>query len=92
MDNKVVTEYYSVVIHRVDSIGLLDILNRTTANEIIILFVAIFLRFHTKFSWKKNEQKSLLFINDNQSNNNFKLKPSQIININCDVSIQLFIS
>ena len=37
MDNKIVTEYYSVVVHRVDSIGLLDILDRTTANEIIIL-------------------------------------------------------
>ena len=37
MDNKIVTEYYSVVLHRVDSTGLLDILDKTNANEIIIL-------------------------------------------------------
>lgn len=37
MDNKNITEYYSVVTDRVDKIGLLNILNNTTANNIVIL-------------------------------------------------------
>jgi hypothetical protein len=37
MGNETITEYYSVVIHRLDRVGLLDILNNTTANEVVIL-------------------------------------------------------
>jgi hypothetical protein len=37
MDNQTIREYYSVVIHRVDRVGLLEILDKTIANEVIIL-------------------------------------------------------
>lgn len=37
MDNQTIKEYYSVVIHNVNSTGLLDILDNTKANEVVIL-------------------------------------------------------
>jgi hypothetical protein len=36
MDNKAMTEYYSVVIHKLDAAGLLTILDNTKANEVVI--------------------------------------------------------